>query len=174
MPEMDDHKVYGKHRGLVANNLDPLGQARLQVEVPSVLGTGRLSWALPCVPYAGPGVGLFLIPPVGAKVWVEFEDGELDRPIWAGCFWDVGDAPELPGPTSLTNKTLKTEYCTLTFSDMIGAGGMKIEVAPPAVTSPTSIEITAAGMTLSVGSSVVINLTPASVDVNNQSLTVLP
>lgn len=167
---MSDHRVFGKHRGTVANNVDPSGQGRLQVEVPSILGDGQLIWAMPCVPYAGPGVGLFMLPPVGALIWVEFEAGNLEMPIWSGGFWGPGEAPELPGPTSLTNKTLKTEHCTLSLSDMPGRGGVKIDVQPPAVTTATSIEITAAGLKLSVGGSVIINMTPAGVDLNNQAL----
>lgn len=169
-----DNRVIGKHRGTVANNIDPMGLGRVQVEVPSVLGDGRLSWAMPCVPYAGRGVGLFMQPPVGALIWVEFEGGDPDYPIWSGCFWGPGETPEPVGPTQLTNKTLKTEACTLTLSDLPGAGGLKIEVGPPAVPTAAAIEITAAGLKLSVGTTVVVNLTPASVDINGGALTVLP
>ena len=69
---------------------------RVQVSVPAVLGDGRLSWAMPCVPYAGSQVGFFAIPPVGANVWVEFEGGDPDYPIWSGCFWGTGEVPATP------------------------------------------------------------------------------
>ena len=64
-------ELFGKYRGKVANNVDPLQQGRIQVSVPAVLGEGRLAWALPCVPYAGPGVGFFTVPPIGGNVWVK-------------------------------------------------------------------------------------------------------
>ena len=80
-------EFYGKYRGKVENNVDPLQQGRVQVTVPAVLGDGRLSWAMPCAPYAGSQVGFFAVPPVGANVWVEFEAGDPDYPIWSGCFW---------------------------------------------------------------------------------------
>ena len=59
-------RFYGKYRGQVVNNLDPMLQGRLQVSCPAVLGDGQLSWAMPCVPYAGSGVGMVFTPPVGA------------------------------------------------------------------------------------------------------------
>ena len=55
-------QFFGKYRGKVENNVDPQQQGRVQVSVPAVLGSGSLSWAMPCMPYAGPQVGLFTIP----------------------------------------------------------------------------------------------------------------
>jgi len=42
------------------------------------------------------GVGLFFLPPKGANVWVEFEGGDPDYPIWSGCFWSDGEVPAQP------------------------------------------------------------------------------
>lgn len=67
-------KFFGKYRGKVENNIDPMQLGRVQVKVPAVLGDGTMSWAMPCVPYAGSGVGFFAIPPNGANIWVEFEE----------------------------------------------------------------------------------------------------
>ncbi len=83
-------RYYGKYRGRVVDNQDPLKRGSVQVQVSSVLGEVSV-WALPCVPYAGPQVGLFSIPPIGAAVWVEFEGGRTDFPIWTGCFWAEGE-----------------------------------------------------------------------------------
>lgn len=87
-------KFFGKYRGKVVANEDPLTLGRVQVSVPSVLGEGSRAWALPCTPFAGPGVGLYLIPPVDANVWVEFEAGDPNFPVWVGCFWSDGEIPE--------------------------------------------------------------------------------
>jgi len=83
-------RFFGKYRGSVVTNVDPLGQGRLVVRVPDVLGILPSSWALPCVPMAGPMMGTsFVLPPAGSSVWVEFEQGDPQMPIWVGCFWDT-------------------------------------------------------------------------------------
>jgi uncharacterized protein involved in type VI secretion and phage assembly len=98
---------YGKYRGKVEMNIDPNNQGRIMVSVPAVTGSGQANWALPCVPFAGPGVGFFGIPPIGADVWVEYEGGDPDVPIWSGCFWSQrGDAPASPAlPQTFVIKT---------------------------------------------------------------------
>ena len=86
-------KHYGKYRGTVVNNIDPLQIGRIQVSVPEgffIPGT----WAMPCVPIAGKQEGFFMVPQIGAGVWVEFEHGDPDYPIWVGGFW--GLAAEVP------------------------------------------------------------------------------
>jgi len=102
---------YGKYRGKVENNVDPMQLGRIQVNVPAVLGEGRMSWAMPCVPYAGSGVGFFAIPPNGANVWVEFEGGDPDYPIWSGCFWGTGEVPAQPAVAEM--KVFKTDMLLL-------------------------------------------------------------
>ena len=87
-------KYYGKYRGLVMNNIDPLMLGRLQVQVLDVTGLIPGTWAMPCVPVAGINMGIFTVPPIGSGVWVEFEHGDPDYPIWTGCFW--GLAAEVP------------------------------------------------------------------------------
>jgi hypothetical protein len=163
-------QFFGKYRGTVENNLDPMQQGRVQVRVPAVLGDGRLSWAMPCAPFAGPSVGFFAIPPTGANVWVEFENGDPDYPIWTGCFWGPGEVPALPAIAAM--KVLKTDAVTVTISDLPGAGGLTIEVNPPAVATPLKLAFTAAGIELTNGAASV-KLTPASVSVNNGALEVI-
>lgn len=94
-----EEKYYGKYRGLVLNNVDPLGKARLLVQVPDVSGLGTSSWAMPCVPVAGIQTGHYVVPLVGAGVWIEFEGGDPDYPIWVGGFW--GSRAEIPATANL-------------------------------------------------------------------------
>jgi hypothetical protein len=163
-------RFHGKYRGSVEGNIDPMQLGRVQVSVPAVLGDGRLSWAMPCVPYAGDGVGLFAVPPVGANVWVEFEGGDPASPILAGCFWGNGQTPQGAGlPTS---KVFKTDAVTLTFNDLPGAGGLTIDVASPAVPVPMKIACSSSGIELSIGAQKVV-LSTASVSVNNGALEVM-
>lgn len=126
-------RYFGKYRGIVVADEDPECLGRLQVECPSLLGEDVCVWAMPCVPYAGPGVGLFAPPPVDAGVWVEFEGGDLTHPIWSGCFWHEGEAP-ISDP-SLRLKVLKTEGLTLTLDESPGAGGIRLELGPPLVST---------------------------------------
>jgi hypothetical protein len=86
-------KFYGKYRGTVVNNIDPLQIGRVQVSVPDVSVIPG-SWAMPCLPIAGKQEGVFMVPQIGAGVWVEFEQGNPDYPIWVGGFW--GSAAEVP------------------------------------------------------------------------------
>lgn len=160
---------YGKYRGSVASNVDPLQLGRVQISCPAVLGDGKLPWAMPCTPYAGPSVGFFAVPPVGAAVWVEFEGGDPDYPILAGCFWSSGQVPAQPALAS--TKMLKTDGVTLTIDDMSGAGGLTLEVSSPVVSVPMKIALTSQGIELSMGSSSV-KLDAASVTVNDGALKV--
>jgi hypothetical protein len=180
------NNYFGKYRGKVENNLDPLQQGRLQVSCPAVLGEGRMSWAMPCVPFAGSGVGLFLIPPQQANLWVEFEGGDIDYPIWSGCYWGLGEVPATPAIEA--NKVLKTDGIRLTLSDLPGAGGLTLELSPPVVATPLKLVLDSSGLTIEVSPSSVkvalsgielangaasVKLTPASVSINNGALEVI-
>jgi hypothetical protein len=163
-------QFFGKYRGTVQSNIDPMMLGRVQVSVPAVLGGGTLSWAMPCSPFAGSSVGLFLVPPVGANVWVEFEAGDPDYPIWAGCFWGVGEVPATPALAEM--KVLKTDSVTITLSDLPGIGGLTIDVEPPAVATPLTLTFDVSGIELKNGAASV-KLTPASVSVNDGALEVI-
>jgi hypothetical protein len=160
---------FGKYRGTVANNIDPMTLGRVQVKVPAVYGDDRMAWAMPCAPLAGDGVGFFAVPPMGANVWVEFEGGDPDYPILAGGFWGTG---QVPGDGLFTTTILKTGSVSITVNDLPGAGGLTIEVSPPAVTAPLKLAMTSSGIELSVGSSK-IALSMASVSVNDGALEVM-
>jgi hypothetical protein len=161
---------YGKYRGKVENNLDPMMLGRVQVSVPAVLGEGTLSWAMPCVPYAGSGVGFFMIPPVDANVWVEFEGGDIDYPIWSGCFWGIGEVPATPAVPQM--KVIKLDSITLTLSELPGVGGVTLEVSPPSVGLPLKMTFDVNGIKLEAGPLGTVELTPAGVKINSGALEV--
>jgi uncharacterized protein involved in type VI secretion and phage assembly len=104
---------FGKYRGQVSDNADPSNLGRLKVKVPAVLGAVE-AWAMPCVPYAGKGVGFYCLPEPGTGVWVEFEAGDPSYPVWTGCFWADG---ELPDPGGAPVKIWKTEKVTIRIDD---------------------------------------------------------
>jgi hypothetical protein len=138
--ERQADRFFGKYRGIVVNNLDPLQIGRLQAMVPDVLGEVPSGWALPCAPYAGTGSGLYAIPPVGAGVWIEFEAGDASHPIWTGAWWATGEVPldQQATPSQPARKILRTEFGlmvslddlqgTITISDAVGINLMSIKV----------------------------------------------
>lgn len=115
--EKVEHKYYGKYRGIVVDTNDPQKLGRLTLKVPSILGNDVVTgWAMPCVPYGGmKDRGFFFIPEVGSSVWVEFEAGDMEFPIWVGAYWGKpGGETEVPRaedeqkpPTRKIIRTLK-------------------------------------------------------------------
>jgi len=101
------NRYYGKYRGMVKNNNDPLKRGRLEVAVPGLLESVKV-WAMPCVPFAGKDMGFYMIPDNDTGVWIEFEGGDVSFPIWSGCFWANDESPNSKdAPTSRTIRTTK-------------------------------------------------------------------
>ena len=130
----------GKFRGTVTDNNDPNNQGRIKASVPAVLHDVDSGWALPAVPYAGPGVGTWAIPPVGAGVWIEFEGGDVAYPIWSGCWWAGDQRPQDQNGTKAVPslKVLRSEdgltvaldddSHTISVSDTNGSNYLEITV----------------------------------------------
>lgn len=137
---------YGKYRGTVTDNQDPRKQGRVRVKVPEILGDVESGWALPCAPYAGEKVGVYTVPAVGAGVWVEFEAGDVSRPIWVGCWWGSDKLPTDKSGASATPDVkiarseqgmmlaLHDDSQTIVLSDSSGANMLQIEVQQGVVT----------------------------------------
>lgn len=105
--ERVEGRYYGKYRGMVSDNADPDNLGRIRAKVPRLLGDEETGWALPAFPYGGAAEqGLFLVPDVGAGVWIEFEGGDLSYPIWTGTWFTSGAIPESAQPGQ---KVLKTK-----------------------------------------------------------------
>ncbi len=163
-----DQKFFGKYRGTVINNVDPLMEGRLMVEVPDVLSLSPSSWAVPCVPLAGPTgppMGVYLVPPIGAGVWIEFEKGDPDYPIWVGCRW--GSAAGVPtlalaGLPVSPNIVLQTAGQTaVVISDVPAVGVMLKSSAGTSMILVNDIGITiqTTGVLALTGTTVAINET---------------
>jgi len=156
---------FGKYRGQVVDNEDPLRIGRIRAQVPSVFGSNDSGWALPCVPFAGNKVGFFFIPPIGANVWIEFEAGNLESPIWSGCFWGIGEVPdEVVSPQI---KVIKTSSAWIVIDDKPGETKMTIQTV-----QGLKIVLDASGIQLINGSSKV-KLTAVSVSINDGALEVI-
>lgn len=136
-------RFFGKYRGLVEDNKDPLKRGRLLVRVPAVMGEQRI-WAMPCAPYAGDQVGFFAMPKVGTGVWVEFEAGDPSYPIWVGCFWGDGQIASQDGGPEI--KFFKTDKLTIRIDD--SSGELVIENAAGSIIKMTTSEISQKSQTI--------------------------
>ena len=163
----------GKYRGKVVNNLDPLMQGRIMAMVPAISEL-PLTWATPCVPYAGRGVGLFAVPPIGANVWIEFEGGDPGKPIWTGCFWGKGEAPAQPAVP--TTKVFKTETVTLSINDLLTE--VKLEVKTPTgiqtvVLNPSGVKLSSNTVTVTIAQQgIELKIAASSVSVAPQAVAI--
>jgi uncharacterized protein involved in type VI secretion and phage assembly len=162
-------QFFGKYRGVVTDINDPLMTMRIKASVPDVYGDGASGWAMPCAPFGGDKVGMFVLPTVGAGVWIEFEHGDPDYPVWTGCWW--GSAAEVPplwlAPPYKKLMVVTPAGHTITVDDTPGIGGITLQTAEGAkvTMSPTGLEITNG-----LGAS--IKLTGPQVSINNGALEV--
>ena len=162
-------RFFGKYRGVVTANTDPDSRGRLQVRVPEVRGDAVTEWALPASPYAGSAVGFFALPPVGANVWVEYEAGNLEVPIWSGCFWASGEIASADAAPEIL--FLKTAQASIRFDS--NAGEVTIEIQGTKITLTSSeAKIEAPQITLSANGAQV-QLTPAGFDALQGALKVM-
>jgi uncharacterized protein involved in type VI secretion and phage assembly len=158
-------QFYGKFRGVVSDNGDPSNLGRIKAKVPDVYGEEESGWAMPAVPYAGNSVGLFLIPPTNALVWIEFEHGDPDYPIWSGCFWADNEVPV--SPASADKKVLKTGAGTITLDDTEGSTSITIET-----TNSLKLKMDQQGIEISNGSQKIM-ISSSSVSVDDGALEVM-
>ena len=166
-------RYFGKYRGMVVNNIDPMQQGRIQVQIPDVAGLVPTSWAMPCVPFTGTQSGAYMLPQIGAGVWVEFEQGNPDHPIWVGGFW--GSAAEVPAlalagsPASPSVVLQTTGQNTLMLSDLPGpTGGILLKSTTGAL-----ISINETGITISNGQGATIMLNGPAVNINQGALSII-
>lgn len=165
--------LYGKYRGIVTVNVDPLQIGRIQAMVPDAAGFVPSTWALPCLPMAGINSGVFTAPMIGSGVWIEFERGDPDYPVWVGGYW--GSAAEVPVlahvfPPGVSGFTIQTPLKNgIVVSDVPGpTGGILIQTTTGAMISVSDV-----GIMISNGKGAVINMTGPTVDVNLGALTVV-
>jgi len=188
MTASSPHKKYiGKYRATVILNTDPEQRGRLQLLIPAVLGPIPSTWAEPCVPLAGPTgppMGVYMVPPIGAGVWVEFEQGDPDKPVWVGCRWGLqSDIPLAalggnPADPSIVMQSL--------LQNAIVISDLPPSVPPPVMppVPPTggiilksatgaSIVVNDAGVFISNGKGATITMIGPMITVNNGALVVI-
>lgn len=163
-------QFFGKYRGVVTNIKDPLQIGRIRAHVPDVLGDNESGWAMPCFPFGGSGMGFFALPKVDAGVWIEFEHGDPDYPIWAGCWYGgVSDVPPLLLAPPYKKVLLKTEGGTsILLDDTPGIGGITLETS-----GGQKIKILGTGIEIDNGMGAAIKLTGPQISMNNGALDVV-
>jgi len=167
---VSDQKFYGKYRGIVTNNIDPMQIGRVEVMVPDVSQLVGSTWAMPCFPIAGKQMGAYLIPENGIGVWVEFEQGDPDLPIWTGCYYgSAADVPALalagdPASPSIVLQT--TAQNAIAISDVPGpAGGITLKSS-----AGSTIIVNDTGIYIDNGKGASVVLNGPTVDVNHGAL----
>jgi len=166
----------GKYRGTVINNVDPEMRGRLILNVPDVLSAVPSTWAEPCTPLAGPtgpAMGVYMVPPIGAGVWVEFEHGDPNYPIWVGCRWGgTSDVPPLAHaglPVSPNIVMQTTGQHSFVISDLPGpTGGLMLKSAGGA-----SIIVNDTGIYIQNGRGASLIMTGPTVTINNGALVII-
>lgn len=150
-------KRYGKYRGVVESDSDPLAIGRLLVSVPQVQ-SGTSTWAMPCLPPPSPGGSGWVLPAPGSGVWVEFEEGDVEHPIWTGCWYRTpAEAPPfLPRAAGEPNLAESGEAAEVVLRVEDGA----------------LISISSAGITLSNGKGATLELKGPTVSINGDALAV--
>jgi len=157
------NRFYGKYRGSVTDVDDPTTMGRIKAKIPAVLGDQESGWCMPCVPYAGDGVGMAFIPEVGSGVWIEFEQGDVSYPVWTGCYWRSGEMPSDATPTVKTIKTTSGHLITLDDD------AQTITIKDP---NENSVTMDTSGITLTRGATTVV-VSDSEVNINNGALEVM-
>jgi hypothetical protein len=165
-------RYWGKFRGTVVLNIDPYQQGRLLVRVPDVFGEESCAWTAPTQPLTGLQSGAYMVPPVNANVWVEFEQGDSNNPVWSGCFW--GSSLEVPptaflAPPFLQNMVLQSSgQNTILMTDVPGpTGGIIFKTL-----AGVSLIVNDTGIYISNGKGASIVLTGPTVTINAPALAV--
>ncbi len=166
-------RYYGIYRGTVVNNVDPLQTGRIMATVPDVSGIVPTTWAMPCVPLAGKQMGTFMVPQIGSGVFVQFEAGDPDRPVWTGGWW--GSAAEVPAlalagvpgdPNIVIQTTLQN---AIVVSDLPGpTGGIMLKS-----TTGATIIVNDTGIYIQNGKGASIVMAGPSVTINEGALVVI-
>jgi uncharacterized protein involved in type VI secretion and phage assembly len=143
------------------------------VIVPDVSTVVPSTWAMPCLPVGGMQMGMFTVPPIGAGVWIEYEQGDPDYPVWVGCFW--GTAAEVPAlartvPPAVPAITLQTTLQNgLIVSDLPGpTGGIMLKSAIGA-----TLIVNDTGIYIQNGKGASITMVGPTVTVNQGALVVV-
>lgn len=164
------NNFYGKYRGTVTDIQDPLMIGRVRAKVPDVMGDLESGWAMPCAPFGGSGMGFFALPKAGAGVWIEFEHGDPDYPIWTGCwFGSVAEMPsDLLAPPYKKVLLMTEGGHSIVLDDTPGIGGITLKTS-----GGQKIVMNATGIEIDNGMGAKLKMTGPQVSINDGALDVI-
>ncbi|HYX53833.1 MAG TPA: phage baseplate assembly protein V [Candidatus Limnocylindrales bacterium] len=179
-------KYYGIYRATVVNNVDLENLGRIIVSVPDVSGLTPSTYANPCVPLAGRQMGTYMVPPIGSMVWVQFEAGDPDRPVWTGAFWQetyelplAALTPPIPPGQNIVFQTSLQHLMSISDATPIPMMAPIPAPAPPGtggivLRSPTGamIVVNDTGIYINNGKGATVELVGPSVMINKVALVV--
>lgn len=177
---------HGKYRGVVSDIQDPLMLGRIKAKVPEVFGDNESGWALPCLPFGGSQMGMFVLPDVGSTVWIEFEHGDPGFPVWVGSYFgSKTDMPtKLSSPPYKKTMLMTKSGHSIVLDDTSGTGGITLETSGGQKISLTSqgieidtgggakIKLGSSGIEIDNGGGALVKLSGSQVSVNNGALEV--
>jgi uncharacterized protein involved in type VI secretion and phage assembly len=123
-------RVNGVVAGLVTDNQDPEGRARVRVSFPWLAEQAHSDWAKIAVPMAGKDRGTYFLPEVGDEVLVAFEHGDIHHPYVLGSLWNAEDTPPCSNTDGKNNlRVIRSRSGhQLTFCDNNEGGQEKVEL----------------------------------------------
>jgi uncharacterized protein involved in type VI secretion and phage assembly len=140
--------------GIVTNNLDVIGEGRVQVRVPSI--PDFEPWARLCAIGAGSSRGFVWVPQIDDEVLVAFAQNDLSSAFVLGGLWSMRDRPPLTIPTDfLIKRVIKTGIAgglghEVEFDDALQSIGITTSTQQKITMDPLGIKIATTGGSLSV------------------------
>jgi hypothetical protein len=161
------HRAFpGLYAGRVTDVADPERLGRIKVSVPSVFGPdspGLAPWARPCFPS-----GHYFVPDVGAHVWIAFENGDPDAPVWLGEWYPAGAVPPGADVTPPVRRVVRTAAGHRILLDD-SAGGERVVLEDA---TGNRMELTTSGALLHAAGDLTIEAPGASIVIRATSVDV--
>lgn len=127
--------LFGKYKAVVVNVQDPQKCGRIKVSCPELFGKGVSGWCSPCVPVGGDSFGDFCLPPLGEAVWIEFERGNINSPIYSGGWYSPDKTPIADYANAQTQRIISFGDVTLTLTN----GNLQMQVGEKVINFNSSL-----------------------------------
>lgn len=131
MAEQTENKqFFGKYRGFVKDVMDPEELGRVKCSVPAVLGNLLTDWAWPAGSWYGglEDYGFFMVPELDSSVLVEFEAGDVNRPLYTAVWWGKKGQNHVPK----LGRGTKDESAEGKGTDLFISGDFSVHMQPAA------------------------------------------